>query len=81
MTLVNVVQSAIDSSTLWVNPSVWSNLDFDEECKTAVKEFRSLRRNHTKTKDPYDWMQYTKARNKKTRLDKKALSRAHWRRV
>lgn len=80
-TLLGVVQSAIDSSTPWANPSVWSNPDFDEDCKAAVKEVRRLRRKHTRTKDPYDWMQYSEARNKKTRLGKKALSRAHRRRV
>ncbi|XRM42620.1 hypothetical protein ABZX51_005830 [Aspergillus tubingensis] len=57
------------------------NPDFDDECKAAVKEVRRLRRRHTRTKDPYDWMQYTHARNIKSRLVKKALSRAHRRRV
>lgn len=80
-TLLDVVQSAIDFSTPWANPSAWSKPDFDEDCKAAVKEVRRLRRKHTRTKDPYDWMQYSKARNEKTRLVKKALSRAHRRRV
>jgi endonuclease/exonuclease/phosphatase family metal-dependent hydrolase len=80
-TLVDVVQSAIDSSTPWAHSSVWSNPDFDHECKAAVREVRRLRRKHTRTKDPYDWMRYSEARNKKTRLIKKALSRAHRRRV
>lgn len=80
-TLLDVVQSAIDFSTPWANPSSWSNPDFDDECKAAVKEVRRQRRKHTKTKDPYDWMRYTQARNNKARLVKKALSRAHRRRV
>lgn len=80
-TLLDVVQSAIDASTPWANPSVWSNPDFDDECKAAVKEVRRLRRKHTRTKDPYDWMQYSQARNRQTRLVKKALSAAHRRRV
>ncbi|KAJ5110838.1 zinc knuckle domain protein [Penicillium argentinense] len=79
--LLGVVQCAIDFSTPWANQSIWSNPDFDEECRAAVKEVRRLRRIHTRTKDPYDWMLYSKARNKKTRLVKRALSRAHRRRV
>ncbi|KAJ5313174.1 uncharacterized protein N7443_000058 [Penicillium atrosanguineum] len=79
--LLDTVQSAIEASTLWAKPSIWSNPDFDNECKAAVKEVRRLRRRHTRTKDPYDWMRYSEARNKKTRLVKRALSRAHRRRV
>ncbi|KAJ5144459.1 hypothetical protein N7526_001967 [Penicillium atrosanguineum] len=79
--LLDVVQSAIEASTPWAKPSAWSNPDFDQECKAAVKEVRRLRRRHTRTKDPYDWMCYSEARNQKTRLVKKALSRAHRRRV
>ena len=79
--LMEVVQSAIDFSTPWANPSVWSNPDFDDECKAAVKDVRRLRRIHTRTKDPCDWIRYSEARNKKTRLIKKTLSRAHRRRV
>ena len=52
--LLEVVQLAIDFSTPWAKPSVWSNPDFDNECKAAVKEVRRLRRIHTRTKDPYD---------------------------
>ena len=79
--LIDVVQSAIETSTPWANPSAWSNPDFDEECKAAVKEVRRLRRRHTRTKDPYDWMCYSEARNAKARLVKRTLSRAHRRRV
>ena len=79
--LLDVVQSAIETSTPWAKPSAWSNPDFDQECKAAVKEVRRLRRRHTRTKDPYDWMCYSEARNQRTRLVKKALSRAHRRRV
>ncbi|KAJ5215580.1 uncharacterized protein N7498_001987 [Penicillium cinerascens] len=79
--LKDVVQSAIEASTPWANPSAWSNPDFDEECKAAVKEVRRLRRRHTRTKNPYDWICYSGARNAKTRLVKKTLSRAHRRRV
>ncbi|KAJ5117510.1 zinc knuckle domain protein [Penicillium atrosanguineum] len=79
--LLETVQSAIQASTPWAKPSTWSNPDFDDECKAAVKEVRRLRRRHTRTKDPYDWMRYSEARNKKTRLVKRALSRAHRRRV
>ncbi|KAJ5303939.1 uncharacterized protein N7443_003599 [Penicillium atrosanguineum] len=62
--LLDTVQSAIEASTPWAKPSTWSNPDFDNECKAAVKEMR-----------------YSEARNKKTRLVKRALSRAHRRRV
>ncbi|KAI3184976.1 hypothetical protein DTO027I6_9891 [Penicillium roqueforti] len=79
--LLEVVQSAIEDSTPWAKPSAWSNSDFDDECKAAVKKVRRLRRRHTRTKDPYDWMCYSEARNKKTRLVQKTLSRAHRRRV
>ena len=79
--LLEVVQSAIEDSTPWAKPSARSNSDFDDECKAAVKEVRRLRRRHTRTKDPYDWMRYSEARNRKTRLIKKTLSRAHRRRV
>ncbi|OQD74227.1 hypothetical protein PENANT_c184G05569, partial [Penicillium antarcticum] len=79
--LMGVIQSAIEESTPWAKPSAWSNPDFGDECKVAVKEVRRLRRRHTKIKDPYDWMCYSEARNKKTRLVKKTLSRAHRRRV
>ncbi|OQE71313.1 hypothetical protein PENNAL_c0107G01286, partial [Penicillium nalgiovense] len=71
----------LEDSTPWAKPSAWSNSDFDDECKAAVKTVRRLRRRHTRTKDPYDWMCYSEARNKKTRLVKKTLSRAHRRRV
>jgi hypothetical protein len=54
--LLDVVQSAIEASTPWAKPSAWSNPDFDQECKASVKEVRRLRRRHTRTKDPYDWM-------------------------
>ncbi|KAI1829205.1 hypothetical protein DTO027I6_9898 [Penicillium roqueforti] len=80
-TLLDIVHSAIGTSTPWAKPLVWSNPDFDDECKAAVKEVRRLRRKHTRTKDPYDWMIYSEARNKKSRLVKKALSKAHRRRV
>ncbi|KAJ5323416.1 hypothetical protein N7476_002016 [Penicillium atrosanguineum] len=52
--LLDTVQSAIEASTPWAKPSTWSNPDFDNECKAAVKEVRRLRRRHTRTKDPYD---------------------------
>jgi hypothetical protein len=76
-TLMRVVQLAIDYSTPWANPSIWSNPDFDDECKAAVWQVRLLRRRHMRTKGPYDWMRYAEARNQKTRLIEKALSRAH----
>ncbi|KAJ5121346.1 uncharacterized protein N7515_009307 [Penicillium bovifimosum] len=79
--LIDVIQTAIEESTPWTRPSEWSNPDFDDECKAAVEEVRRLRRRHTKTQDAYDWMCYTKARNVKSRLLKKKLSRAHRRRV
>jgi ribonuclease HI len=79
--LVEIVQSAIEDSTPWAKPSAWSNSDFDDECKAAVKEVRRLRRIHTRTKDPFDWMRYSVARNMKARLIKKTLSKAHRRRV
>lgn len=79
--LLGGVQSAVEDSTPWAKPLTWSNSDFNDECKAAVKEVRRLRRRHTQTKDPYDWMCYSKARNRKTRLIKKTLSRAHRRRV
>ncbi|KAJ5111870.1 reverse transcriptase [Penicillium alfredii] len=79
--LMQNIQLAVEDSTPWARPSEWSNPDFDEECKAAVKEVRRLRRRHTSTQDPYDWMCYSEARNKKTRLIKKTLSRAHRRRV
>lgn len=79
--LMKIIQVAVDDSTPWANPSAWSNPDFDEECKAAVKEVRRLRRKHTRTQDPYDWMCYSEARNRKTRLVKKTLSRAHRHRV
>ena len=53
-TLLDIVQSAIETSTPWAKPSVWSNTDFDDECKAAVKEVRRLRRRHTRTEDPYE---------------------------
>ncbi|OQD65577.1 hypothetical protein PENANT_c388G00884, partial [Penicillium antarcticum] len=79
--LLEAVQSAIEDSTPWAKPSAWSNPDFDEACKATVNVVRRLRRRHTRTKDPYDWMCYSEARNRKTRLIKKTLSRAHRRRV
>jgi hypothetical protein len=79
--LVAIVQSAIEDSTPWAKPSAWSNSDFDDECKAAVKEVRRLRRIHTRTKGPFDWMRYSVARNMKTCLIKKTLSRAHRHRV
>ncbi|KAI1829300.1 hypothetical protein DTO027I6_9813 [Penicillium roqueforti] len=78
--LMGAIQTAIEDSTPWVKPSAWSNPDFDDACKVAVKEVRRLRR-RTRTKYPYDWMCYSEARNRKTRLVKKTLSRAHQRRV
>lgn len=79
--LLKSVQSAVEDSTPWAKPSTWSNSDFDDECKSAAKEVRRLRRRHTKTQDLFDWMCYSIARNRKARLIKKKLSRAHRRRV
>ncbi|KAJ5766658.1 reverse transcriptase [Penicillium nucicola] len=79
--LLKTVQSAVEDSTPWAKPSAWSNSDFNDECKAAVKEVRRLRRRHTRTKDSYDWMLYSKARNRNSHLIKKTLSRAHRRRV
>ncbi|KGO73006.1 reverse transcriptase [Penicillium italicum] len=79
--LMGVIQSAIEESTPWAKPSAWSNPDFDDECKVSVKGVRRLRRKHTRTKGPHDWICYSEARNKKTRLVKNTLSRARRRRV
>jgi hypothetical protein len=79
--LLDVVQSAIETSIPWAKPSVCSIPDFDDEYKAAVKEVRRLRRRRTVTRDPYDWMRYSESHNMKNLLVKKALFRAHRRRV
>ena len=78
---MKVIQAAIDASTPWAKPSTWSNPDFSEECREAVKTVRFLRRKFTQSHDQYDWMRYTEARNEKKRIVKGTLTRGHRRRV
>jgi hypothetical protein len=41
--LIKVILAAIDASTPWAKPSEWSNSDFTDECRQAVKTVRFLR--------------------------------------
>jgi hypothetical protein len=79
--LIKVILAAIDASTPWAKPSEWSNSDFTNECRAAVKTVRYLRRKWVNTQDLYYEEQYKKARNQKNRLIKGTLTKAHRRRV
>lgn len=78
---IRTVQAAIEASTPWAKPSVWSNADFTPECREAVKTVRFLRRLWTRSHDPIDELRYKQARNDKNRLIKGTLSKAHRQRV
>ncbi|KAJ5809036.1 reverse transcriptase [Penicillium pulvis] len=80
-TFIRTIQVAIDASTPWAKPSMWSNSDFTLECREAVKTVRFLRRQWTRSHDPLDELRYKQARNDKNRLIKGTLSKAHRKRV
>lgn len=75
------IRKAIEKSTPWANLCEWSNPDFSETCREAVKTTRYLRRQYSRTHSPWAWKHYCAAWNRKKRLINKELRLSHRRRV
>jgi len=79
--IVIALNTGIDASTPWSNPSPRSVAGFNQECKEVCAEVQRLRRRWQRTRHEDDYEAYRKARNKKGRLIQKTLRNNHRQRV
>ncbi|KAM3563331.1 hypothetical protein ARSEF4850_002398 [Beauveria asiatica] len=79
--IVKALDTGINESTPWSNPSPRSIQGFDEECKEIWKEVQQLRRTWQRTRQDDDYEAYRKACNRKGRHIRKILRDAHRQRV
>jgi ribonuclease HI len=79
--IINALNTGIDASTPWSNPSPRSIPGFDQECKDICTEVQQLRRRWQRTRLEDDYEAYREARNRKGRHIQKILRSIHRHRV
>jgi ribonuclease HI len=79
--IIEALNTGIDASTPWSNPSPRSISGFDQECKDICAEVQQLRRRWQRTRLEEDYETYREARNKKGRHIQKILRNTHRHRV
>jgi len=77
-TLVSIaLQQAIEAAVPLSRGSPRSVPGWTDECKEIQMECRRLKRRHQTTRDPSDWNEYKRVRNRKKWIHKKALTTQH----
>ncbi|KAF3484268.1 uncharacterized protein GIQ15_03592 [Arthroderma uncinatum] len=79
--IVSALDTGIDASTPWSDPSPWSIAGFDQGCKDICREVQQLRRRWQQSRQEDDYEAYRQARNKKGRHIQKTLRNTHRQRV
>ena len=73
--LIEVISIAIEASVPTINITPRSKVGFNEECKEAQMRCRRLKRRHSKHHTAESWEEYRQARNYKSYLIKRTMTR------